>query len=344
MQNHRFHSSIPENPETRAFSEETHTPEDLRRGEMAYFKAEAGKCEQFAYQALYKARGERQHETENKALFLLLRRALWFGDYAKIQALFKQMEAQLHITEYADRHMLHDLEMGWFHAMIGCPDRIAEWLKTGPDKRAAAPAAQGHDILIRARHGLCLGKHRETLDFLAAEKGDPCVRSFVTGHITLRLLEAMCLFRAGERAGARDALRESYHMARPQALDMPFIEFGRDMCRLAGAVIRDGNGGIPQAWLEKIRKKSAAYAKQSLFVASEYSREHGGEGLAPALTRGELAILTDICHGLPRAEIAAAHGMSDHTLRAVQQILFAKLGARNHADVIRIAVSRKLVK
>jgi len=57
----------------------------------------------------------------------------------------------------------------------------------------------------------------------------------------------------------------------------------------------------------------------------------------------EAEVLADLSHGLSRAEIAKARNLSTNTVKMVINNIRYKLGAENLADIIRIAVERKLI-
>jgi DNA-binding NarL/FixJ family response regulator len=123
---------------------------------------------------------------------------------------------------------------------------------------------------------------------------------------------------------------------------MPFIELGKDMRTLTSAALKADKGKIPKAWLETIHSKSASYAKQQGYVIAEY-RLANRIADSIVITPREAEILTDLSHGLSRTEIATNRGLSLNTVKMVINNIYIKLGAENQADLIRIAMERKLV-
>jgi DNA-binding CsgD family transcriptional regulator len=65
--------------------------------------------------------------------------------------------------------------------------------------------------------------------------------------------------------------------------------------------------------------------------------------LKPSITVRELQILGFIVQGQTDREIAAALGITVHTINACRKNLLKKLGARNVASLVRIAIQQKLV-
>jgi LuxR family maltose regulon positive regulatory protein len=135
---------------------------------------------------------------------------------------------------------------------------------------------------------------------------------------------------------------EAYKTAEPNGLLMPFIEMGKDMRTLAAAFLKESKKAIPASWLEDINHKSATYAKRRSHIIAKYTQTYGGTG-GIVLSPREAEILNDISHGLSRAEIAAARKLSINTIKMIINKIHFKLGAENLADLIRIAVEKKLI-
>jgi len=119
---------------------------------------------------------------------------------------------------------------------------------------------------------------------------------------------------------------------------MPFIELGKDMRTVAMAALQAPDCGVPRPWLEMIRVRASAYAKNQSLLISESKRNHG-----ESLTAREQEILTDLYNGLSRSEIAARRDLSVNTVRAAVKSIYEKLNAHKISDVIRIAVEQGLV-
>jgi DNA-binding NarL/FixJ family response regulator len=159
----------------------------------------------------------------------------------------------------------------------------------------------------------------------------------------MKALEAVCRHQARQRDAALAALVEAYELARSNDLTMPFIELGKDMRDLAALAARDKGCPIPRQWLETVGRKAATYAKQLAIVASEYKRANNISDGVP-LSPKELDILNDLYRGVSRSQIAASRHLPVNTVKLMQNSVYLKLGADNPADVIRIALSRNLIR
>jgi LuxR family maltose regulon positive regulatory protein len=318
---------------------------DLLMCETAYFKAEIKKAERLAYQAVSKARQSEQFQIENRALFFLLRINLHSGNAEKTRQLLRELEGQLKNDQFLNGYTLNDIVEGWFYAQIRQIGKVSGWLKSNFEKSDLNSLLYGLENLVRAKCFLVENKYHAVLATLDGQDAEYGLEAFLIGRLEVAALKAVCQYHIDDRKGAFRTLESAYAVSRPDELDMPFIELGKDMRTLTSAAMKERDCAIPQAWLEKINRKSSAYAKNLSQVILEYQNQsslNGGSG-ASVLTKRELDILTDLCHGLSKAEIASNRGISANTVKMVVQMIFSKLGAQNTANAIWIAASRRLI-
>jgi LuxR family maltose regulon positive regulatory protein len=313
---------------------------DMARAELAYFRGELKDAEKFAYQTLFKAKEGRQRDLEARALFYLLRIELQTGDYVKIQARLKRIESLTALPDSPLSPATYDLLSSWYYAQIGQSPRIAEWLKSGFENSMKPAIMIDLDTLVRLRCHWNDKRYHEILAFLESQDTNGSVLMI---KLEFKIFESACLYLVNEKKGALRALREAYDLSSANALDTMFVEFGNNMRTLSRAALKSADCGIPNEWLLRINKKSATYAKKLAFLISEYRKSnHLGDEIQ--LSAREIEILTDMYHGLSRSEIAINRNLSINTVKSLLQIIYAKLGAENNMEVIRIALDMKLIK
>jgi LuxR family maltose regulon positive regulatory protein len=322
--------------------------DDLARAEIAYFRGQLDGAERFALSALAKSRERTQYEIESRSLFYLLRIYLAQGNYGQIREILKFLDAQLKVTEYVNRQIYYDIITGWFYIQIGQAAKLASWLKSDFEESELNSLIHGTEILVRTKWYLGEKRYPVALAALAAlgEKENPYgLRAFLLGKITMKVLEAVCLKETGEKAASLAALTEAYGMAEPNALDMCFIEIGKDTRNLMELALREKSCPIPRPWLEKIRRGASAHAQKLFEAASQFrERRYAAASRGSELSPRELAVLTRLSQGLTREEIAGDSQISINTVKSVIKSIYNKLGAVNLADAIRIAVSRGILK
>jgi LuxR family maltose regulon positive regulatory protein len=315
----------------------------LARAELAYYQGDLTRAEQFARHAVYQGREKGQYEVENRGLFYLMRICIHTGNAAGIRDLERQMEAQLEIPEYINRHTIHDITMGRFYARLGLTGKIAPWLRGEYGEGKSDALFQDFDALVKARCFFVEKDYPSALNTLEAEKARGNLGTYILGKLEMAVLEAAARFHLGEEGRALEILEEARLLAAPNSLDMPFIEMGEDMRFLAGAALARGGGGIPRPWLENIRSRASAYSKQLALTAERYAEEREQKP-ALYLTRRERRILAGLARGLNREDIAGETGLTLNTVKVVIRDIYAKLGAVNRADAIRIATGMGLFR
>jgi DNA-binding CsgD family transcriptional regulator len=321
--------------------------DSLARAELAYYRGDLIKAEQFALQTVYQGREKKQYEVENRGLFYLMRMGVHKGDITGIREIEKQLEAQLEIPEYLNRYIIHDILIGRFYSCLGLLEKIAPWLRNEDEEGESKIRLRGFDSLIKARCLFCEKNFPAALKALEEEKVKTNLRSFLLGFLEMNALEATIRYQLGDRDGAFGVLRQAYNAASPHSLDMPFIELGEYMSVLAGAVLKErenGNRGpedgeIPREWLQAIRKRASAFAKKRSLTAASYSDQEA----SPDLSNWELEILSHLSQGYTGGEIAAAMNISVKMVKSAIRSLYVKLGVTNRAGAVRIAAERGLL-
>jgi LuxR family maltose regulon positive regulatory protein len=320
--------------------------DDLAWGELAFFRGDMASSERMVREALQKARQSNQYETENRALFYLLRINLARGTHEAIGDMMKQLEAQLSEPHYHNRFIYHDIVTGWYYAQTGQPDKLASWLRNNFEESDLNSLAFGLEILVKAKYHFSEKHYPAVLAVLESRAAGDSRWDFVFGKIETQALKAVSCYRNRDKEDAFAALETAYRAALPNKLFMPFTELGKDMRALVEAALKDKATGLPREWLEKMRLGASAYAKK-LFTVAEHSRpvtsRTGEENAEENLSRREMEVLTDLFQGMTREEIAVTSSLSANTVRSVIRSIYNKLGAINKADALRIAVARGIV-
>ncbi|MDR1320502.1 MAG: LuxR C-terminal-related transcriptional regulator [Gracilibacteraceae bacterium] len=313
--------------------------DDLARGELQFYKGNLKSAGAFAEQALRKAAARGQYEVQNRSLFYLLRIAVAQGNFEKILELFKALEPQLENDEYALRFTSYDIICGWYYALLGQPRLVPVWLKGEFSRESIGAFIAGFGSFVKTKFYYADKRYYELLSFIDSGRGTD---SILFGKLEMKVLEAVCHSRLKESEAALASLKEAYGLALSNDLVMPFIEAGKDMRTLTAAAMRDRRHEIPRQWLEMVNRKAATYAKRLTGVVAEYKKMNNINDDV-RLSARETEVLSDLYHGLSRAEIAASRNLSVNTVKMVLSTIYAKLNADSIASVIRTALERKLI-
>ncbi|MFP3091026.1 LuxR C-terminal-related transcriptional regulator [Treponema sp. TIM-1] len=208
-------------------------------------------------------------------------------------------------------------------------------------------ATRGLEILVKVKYHFSEKRYPAALAVLESREDQDNPWIFVLGKIERKVLEAVSRYQLKDKAGAFAALEAAYKLALPNAVNMPFIELGKDMRALAEAALKDHAPGLPRDWLEKIHLGAMGYAKKLFTVVEQYRPEASRAGSFDQgkgkLSRREMEVLTGLYQGMTQKEIAGASSLSENTVKSVIRSIYNKLGAVNKADAVRIAVSQGLV-
>jgi LuxR family maltose regulon positive regulatory protein len=313
--------------------------DELARGEVKFFQGDIRAAEYLITRALDRAREKRQFEVEHRALLYILRIAVSQGDYAKAEQALKETKAHLDEDEYINRFTNYDISLSWYYCILGLPEKVADWLKENFTPYVHAAFIENSGNQIKARFFYSTRDYPPLLSYIHEMKQR---ESYLLGRIEMLAIEACIHYKMKNKEKALVTLSEAYQTALTNDIVMPFIEMGKDMRTLTNFVLKEKNSGIPRPWLESINRKAASYAKRQAHVVVEYKK---AEGIIDnvVFSPRETDILTDLSHGLSRVEIAASRNLSVNTVKMVINSIYMKAGAENLADLIRIAVERKLI-
>ncbi|MDR1059096.1 MAG: LuxR C-terminal-related transcriptional regulator [Treponema sp.] len=322
--------------------------DDLIRTEIALYRCNPEKAEQFAHSAVRRAREKKQFDIVNQGLFFLLRINLVLGNFDAISGILKQLEAELEMPDYTNRYLYNDIIPGWFFAHIGQIGKVASWLKNDFEESESNSLVHGFETIVKAKCLFAEKRYPVVLTFFQSREYRFSLGETLLGRLGMNILEAVCLYHNGDREESFRTLEAAYSLAAPNSFDLPFVELGKDMRTLTGAALQDGSLAIPRDWLEKIQRSASAYAKKLFALSEQYGpaakgRRHFDQSPGVRLSPREQKILTGLSQGLTRNELAEDNAISINTVKSVIRSLYNKMGAINQADAIRIAVSLGLL-
>lgn len=319
--------------------------EYLNATDVAYMNGDIRAAEKYAYETVYRAQQQKQYGIEYMAYFYLIRIFIFKGDYTKIALLLKQMKEQLKRLQSADCMTIYDIIEGWFFTKVGQPAKVAKWIMCEEETRKMlAPVILGREYLVRSDCLLAEGKDYELLGFMKQSDVFYKKRGILYAQIQNRITESIIYYYLGNRKESMDALQTAYSLSHANNLLMQYIEYGNKMRTVVQAAAQDRDCKIPKAWLENIHIKSSTYAKRLAQVIKGYNAENLHDKRDQIhLSKRERDVLSSLCQGLTRDEIADAYNLSANTVKSILRSIFNKLGAINSLDAVRIAMMMNLV-
>jgi len=312
---------------------------ELAQAELEFYRGDASAAEPLAALGLKQARAGNQPVLIHRALFLILRIAAAQGNFAMMEQALNETKARLDATEYLNRFMDYDISFSWYYCFLGLPEKVTDWIKEDFSSYVHPGFIENFGNQIKARFCYATRNFSPLLVYIEEMKQR---ESFLFGRIEILAMEACTHYLMKDKKKAFATLQTAYEDAIPNAIIMPFIQMGKDIRTLTSAMLKESGGKIPHSWLKDINRKSASYAKHRTHIITEYKKTHGLTNDIVFSPR-EKEILADLSHGLSRPEIASNRGLSINTVKMVINSLYIKVGAENLADLIRIAVERKLI-
>ena len=312
---------------------------ELAKGELEFYRDNTSSAETHINLAVKQARAEKQFGLMHRALLYGLRIAAAQGNFILMEQTLKETKAQLDEVDYLNRFPDYDISLSWYYYFLSMPEKAPDWLKEDFFIYSHAAFIDNFWNQIIARLCYAERKFSPLLSYIEEMKRR---ESFLFGRIEMLAMEACVHYKMKNKEKAFAVFEEAYKNAEPNGILMPFIEMGKDMRTLTSAIQKESRKIIPDSWLEDVNHKSATYAKHRSHIIAKYTQSSGTAG-SIALSPREAEILNDISHGLSRAEIAASRKLSINTVKMIITKIHNKLGAENLADLIRIAVERKLI-
>jgi len=310
----------------------------LCQAELLFYQGDIHSAEPLINLSLERAREFKNFEIIHKALFYIMRIAVFQGIYPKVQKTLKDLGDMLEENEYLLRYNLYDIVLGWFYYILRLPEMVPDLLKEDFQPFAQPLSLENFTNQAKLRYYYITKGYPRLLAYIASNRHKDTI---LFGRVEMYSIEACARYQIGEKKMAFAALKDAYEAALPNNIIMPFIELGKDMRTITTAAMHDPECEIPGEWLKMINNKSAFYAKRQALIISNYQKDIGDGG--KALSSRETEVLSDLYYGLTRSEVAVKQDLSINTVKLIIKNIYRKLNARNIIDLISIAAEQKLV-
>lgn len=317
----------------------------LFSAESGYVTLNLTKAKTRAHETIYHGTRNEQHDIVIAAHVLLLRVAVFQGDYEEI---FVQIDR---ISNYIETHHLSeytkslDTVRSWVYLQFDDYESLPDWVKnfTIDSDKSNVNAAQ-YCILYAAY--LILTEEFETAiavlrhaEKLAADRG------LWLDSLTIVIYSAICFLHLEQNEIAVELFSKAYEMSYNNNIISPFIETGKNMRDLIDLAYKDKKHQFDKDWLDDIRKKAMRHAKRLTALKARHNEKKKDiEGSADIyLTKRETQILDQLTQGLTLQEIGQTFDVSVNTVKTHVRNIYNKLGAINRADAVFIATRLGLV-
>jgi LuxR family maltose regulon positive regulatory protein len=313
--------------------------DDLARGELLFYQGDIRAAEPLIARSLEPAREHRQFSTVRLVSFYTLRIAVSQGDYPKMEQALRDLESQLNENDHTSRFLSYDMALALYYCTLCLPEKVPDWLKDKFSPYGHAYFIENWGNQTKARYYYLTRNYPPLLAYMQEVRQR---EEILYGRVEMLAMEACVHYRMNEKEKAYAVLSEAYETASPNGLLMPFIEMSKDMRTLTAFALKYPENSIPRPWLENVNRRASSYAKRQAHVMAEYKRVNNMAD-SIVISPREMEILSDLSHGLSRSEIAASRGLSINNVKMVINNVYDKLGVENLADLIRVALEKKLI-
>lgn len=319
-----------------------HGMDKVIQAEAALVRCHMPEAENFARQALVATRASNQYFLEMCALFTLLRKDLFTGDYISALEQLEPLRATAsralvywhHYSEDIYRQVLEYSEV-FLYTTLGKMDRLPEAYLNSDKLPNHMMDGMGLYHLLRGRTAFALG------DFSIAAAACDLVLNMKeqqVQHSQLIRLSALILKSSAEKKllnekQALKLLNIAVQEAAQDKIYLPFAESAAEILPLLAKLEDDAQ--IPQAYLRQLEEICRQQKEKTVNWQPPILSVH--------LSKRELEALQLAARGLNQNQIAAEMQVKAVTVKKHLINAYAKLGAPNKVVAIQLAKAQKLL-
>jgi len=318
--------------------------EYLGLAEANYYTGNLNKALESAHIAIAEAKTEQQFDIVCGAYYVLNTIAMATGKYLEIQKYLEEMDEYMSNMDVRSFFGMPDIIKGWVYCHINQPENVARWiLDEGQFIKNQPTTNIGREQIIKAEYYLQTGDYYRLLTQAEMMEERYMQRNLWILTMKAKIYKAIVYYQIKDTQKAIIIIQEAYDISKANKIIMPFIEFGNAMRNIINIAKKNKNHTIPKEWLNNIYSKATTYAKRQIFITAQMSN-YNCTKTKIILSDREKDILSDLCQGLTREEIAHNGNISINTVKTFLKNIYSKLGAVNGMDAIRIATANHLLR
>ncbi|ULQ60335.1 LuxR C-terminal-related transcriptional regulator [Brucepastera parasyntrophica] len=311
----------------------------------SYMVFDLNAAKQKAYQAIYRAQENDQHDIICLARSLLAQTAFMRGDFK---------EATEHITficDYITEKNLTPLfdmresSRNWIYVKMRDLSKVSSWIFTEYNNPRQPPLTSGASSIMHAQYLLAAEKFNELIAFLDPLENMCRKKGIWNGILTAHIMRAVAYSKLDKNDLSMDSFRKAYDISHQNGIIAPFIESGGYMRSLVEIARKDERHSFDADWLDLIYRKAFSFSRLYQTMVKTYKHENKTHNNSQniSLSKRESQVLQELANGLTQDQIASFYGISSGTVKTHVKSIYNKMGAINRADAIRIAAEFGLI-
>lgn len=308
--------------------------------EAAYLAYELEESRQHAYQAIYKAEANGQHDIVCNAYAFLARIGFLEGDLGEMGRQIQNIIDFVGKFELGILNDIRDTALAWYYIKVRDFSRTPRSI-ISMDYASRPVLTYGRVQIVHANYLINVGEYAKLVGMLTHPRSLFVAKGIRGDRICVFLMLAIGYLKLGNYKAAAGALWTAYDMSYNNGLTTLFIEAEDNMVKLAEVARRFKEYDFDPQWLDMISKQAKDFSKRAMQVRAEYKKQNPSPKMEDnPLTRREMEVLQSLALGMTREEIAQRKYVTVNTVKSFIRSIYNKLDAANRAEAVSIAIRR----
>lgn len=316
----------------------------LFEAEAMYYQGDMLKVQNMAFQAIFKAKANKQYGTVVSAHYLLAKTAVHMGDYDKMVAHLSEVTAYLENEKQAEMLKMVKMVQKYLEKQTGVDTQ--ENIK---EKRYVVniyediPFWQGRNLIINVFYLLVQEQFFEAMAILSEAEYLLTKRPLWTVQVEVLLGKAVVFFHMDEKEKALSEFTQAYHMIYENNLYVLVAQFGRMITPLIRYIKSQKLKYLDNQWIDFLLQEAIHFNDNVQKLAKAYRVDKGKNFPGDShLSPRERTVLYYLVQGHTREQISQEMNISINGVKKHLSNIYVKLGAKNRAEAIHFATLRQL--
>lgn len=289
--------------------------------EWLYSVGDFENAEIIVHRAIPMAKEAGQGDIELAGLFLLVKVALFRGEYSKVLELQQQMEVLVRneVKHYQTYWLVYTLDLckAYIYTSLEQLDQIPNWIFEYEYPKHIHFMSIAYANLTYAKALLLKGENAKLLGLEEAFSNQAGIFPNLMGIVGTKIYSSIAYYRLNRLAESREALICAMDIAMPDDVIMPFVENAGPLLPVLDDLTKDSK-------YRDFIKKIKAYFEQYYQSIRKIVTENFEIG-TPRLTEREKQIVRLVIEGLNNKQIAKELYISENTVKLELKNIFRKL-------------------
>ncbi|MCP1101677.1 LuxR family maltose regulon positive regulatory protein [Aequitasia blattaphilus] len=319
--------------------------EHLFEAEAYYYTKEFNKCKVAARLAISKSVLTKQFDITMQAHYILALIALCEKNYEGVVQETNLLNTYVSGDQNLSLSKLKELLNAGIYFQVDDENKVADWIKEGEfESYKEYPIRNGRNYFFSALYNMHISNYTKSASMLFHLEPLFGQRGLFILKIYYHVISAIYFMQEQEKEKAVEHFLKTYNYVYENKIVMPIVEFGNQIVPTLYYVKQRTDLDIDLEWVKELEVQAKRHEDSRQYIRSAYKsakRKIGSNTFA--LTKRERVVLNLLSQGFTRNEIAEQLGISLNGVKKFINNIYIKLGAKNRADAIYIAVQNHII-